>query len=64
MRTRESFLTLIAELEGDYRELGRIMAQNLRAWGRIRNGARLIRWTGELSVSPFIPPMECSRTIF
>jgi hypothetical protein len=39
MRTRESFLTLIAELEGDYRELGRIMAQNLRAWERIRNGA-------------------------
>ena len=28
MRTRESFLALIAELEGDFRELGRLMAQN------------------------------------
>jgi hypothetical protein len=39
MRTRESFLTLIAELEGDYRELGRAMSQNSRAWERIRAGS-------------------------
>lgn len=39
MRTRESFLTLIAELEGAYLEFGRTMAQNHRAWGRIQNGA-------------------------
>jgi hypothetical protein len=40
MRTRESFLALIAELEGDYKELGRAMDQNSRAWERIRNGAK------------------------
>jgi hypothetical protein len=39
VRTRESILTLIAELEGDYGELGRITAQNARAWERIQNGA-------------------------
>jgi hypothetical protein len=39
MRTRESFLTLIAELEGDYRELGRVMSQNTRAWERIQAGS-------------------------
>ncbi|MGA2975630.1 MAG: hypothetical protein ABSF77_10005 [Spirochaetia bacterium] len=39
MRTRESFLTLMAELEGDYQELGRAAAQNRRAWERIQNGA-------------------------
>lgn len=39
MRTRESFLTLIAELEGDYRELECAAAQNHRAWQRIQNGA-------------------------
>jgi hypothetical protein len=39
MRTRESFLTLIAELEGAYLEFMRIMAQNRRAWERIQNGA-------------------------
>jgi hypothetical protein len=39
MRTRESFLTLIAELEGDYRELGRVMSQNRRAWERVRTGS-------------------------
>jgi hypothetical protein len=39
MKTRESFLTLIAELKGDFREFGRIMTQNRRAWERIRNGA-------------------------
>ena len=39
MRTPESFLTLVAELEGDFRELRRIMSQNRRAWERIRTGA-------------------------
>ena len=39
MRTRESFLALIAELEGDYRELGRVMSQNNRAWERIQGGS-------------------------
>ena len=39
MRTRESFLTLIAELEGAYQEFGRAMAQNRRAGERIQNGA-------------------------
>jgi hypothetical protein len=39
MRTRESFLALIAELEGGYRELGRVVAQNHRAWERIQDGA-------------------------
>jgi hypothetical protein len=39
MRTSESFLTLIAELEGAHLEFGRVMAQNRRAWQRIQNGA-------------------------
>jgi len=39
MRTRESFLTLIAELEGDYREFRRVMVQNSRAWERIQAGS-------------------------
>lgn len=39
MRTSESFLTLIAELEGAHLEFGRAMAQNRRAWQRIQNGA-------------------------
>jgi hypothetical protein len=39
MRTRESFLTLIAELEGDFHELGLVMDQNSRAWDRIQAGA-------------------------
>ncbi len=39
MKTRESFLGLIAELQGDFREFGRIMTQNGRAWERIKNGA-------------------------
>ena len=39
MRTRESFLTLIAEFEGAHLEFGRAMAQNRRAWQRIQNGA-------------------------
>ena len=39
MRTSESFLTLLAELEGAHLEFGRAMAQNRRAWQRIQNGA-------------------------
>jgi hypothetical protein len=39
MRTHESLLTLIAELEGSYLEFGRTMAQNRRAWDRIQDGA-------------------------
>lgn len=39
MKTRESFLALIAELEGDFRDLGRVAAQNARAWERIQSGA-------------------------
>jgi hypothetical protein len=39
MRTPESFLTLIAEIEGNYGELKRITEQNHRAWERIQNGA-------------------------
>lgn len=39
VRTRETFLALIAELEGDHREFLRLMEQNGRAWRRIREGA-------------------------
>jgi len=39
MRTRESFLTLITELEGDYGELRRIIVLNDRGWKRIVSGA-------------------------
>jgi len=39
MRTRESFLTLIAELEGDFGEYTRLMSLNRRAWDRIAAGA-------------------------
>lgn len=39
MRTRESFLTLIAELEGVYREYLRAMDRNRRGWERIQAGA-------------------------
>lgn len=39
MRTYETFLTLIAELEGDFLELKRIGELNRRAWLRIENGA-------------------------
>jgi hypothetical protein len=39
MRTRESFLALITELEGDYREFLRIMDRNRRGWDRIAQGA-------------------------
>jgi len=39
MKTRESFLALIAELEGGYREYLRLMDQNGRAWKRIQEGA-------------------------
>lgn len=39
MRTYESFLTLIAELDGDATELTRVLAHNTRAWARISAGA-------------------------
>ncbi|MGA2480299.1 MAG: antitoxin [Spirochaetia bacterium] len=39
MRTRESFLTLIAELDNDFLELGLVMDQNRKAWDRIQAGA-------------------------
>ncbi|MCX7029585.1 MAG: hypothetical protein NTU62_05630 [Spirochaetes bacterium] len=39
MRTRETFLALTTELEGDHREFLRLMEQNSRAWRRIREGA-------------------------
>lgn len=39
MRTRESFLGLIAELEGAHLEFGCAMTQNRRAWQRIQDGA-------------------------
>lgn len=39
MRTRESLLALLAELDGDVVELERLAVQNRRAWERIRRGA-------------------------
>ena len=39
MRTREAFLTLIQELEGDISEIKRLEAVNTRAWNRIESGA-------------------------
>jgi hypothetical protein len=39
MRTRESMLALIQELEGDVTELDRLKARNETAWGRIEAGA-------------------------
>lgn len=39
MKTRDSFLALIAELEGDRRELERARELNRRAWGRIEGGS-------------------------
>ncbi len=39
MKTRAAFLSLIAELEGDSRELRRVSEMNERAWLRIREGA-------------------------
>ena len=39
MRTREGFLALIAELDGDVRELDRLSDHNRRAWSRIEAGA-------------------------
>ena len=39
MRTYESFLTLIAELDGAEREIRRVLDQNRKAWGRIQAGA-------------------------
>ncbi len=39
MKTHAAFLTLVAELGGDMRELSRLTAQNERAWERICGGA-------------------------
>ena len=39
MRTSESFLGLVEELEGDARELERVLGHNRRAWDRIEGGA-------------------------
>lgn len=39
MKTQASFATLIAELDGDLKELARIGEQNARAWERIEAGA-------------------------
>lgn len=39
MRTRESMLALIQELEGDVAELDRLKARNETAWGRLEAGA-------------------------
>lgn len=39
MRTAESLLTLIEELEGDAREIERLLARNRTAWERIESGA-------------------------
>lgn len=40
MRTREGLWTLVAELDGDMRELARVAGHNARAWERIELGAR------------------------
>jgi hypothetical protein len=39
MRSRESLLALVAELDGDATELERVLANNRRAWERIQGGA-------------------------
>lgn len=39
MRTYESFLILIAELDGDAAEISRVLGHNTRAWARICAGA-------------------------
>ena len=39
MKTQASFAGLIAELDGDLKELQRIAGQNARAWERIESGA-------------------------
>jgi hypothetical protein len=39
MRTSDSFLALAEELEGDARELERLLGHNRRAWERIAGGA-------------------------
>ncbi len=41
MRKYESFLTLLAELDGDATEIARLREQNIRAWGRIQAIASL-----------------------
>ncbi|GAB1482759.1 hypothetical protein MASR2M78_15750 [Treponema sp.] len=45
MRTYESFLSLIAELDGDALEIERVRAHNQKAWQRIQEGATdVIDW--------------------
>lgn len=39
MRTRESLLTLVQELEGDAKEIQRVLIRNRTAWERIQAGA-------------------------
>ena len=39
MRTYESFLTLIQELEGNAAELERLLSRNRTAWKRLKHGA-------------------------
>lgn len=39
MQTRETLLALIAELNGDVREIDRVLSRNRKAWGRIEQGA-------------------------
>lgn len=39
MRTYEGFLTLVAELDGDLREIQRLLPRNAKAWERIAAGA-------------------------
>jgi hypothetical protein len=45
MRTYESLLALIAELDGDAIEMSRVHSQNLRAWERLEaNGNDALDW--------------------
>ncbi len=39
MKTKAAFLTLVAELDGDLKELKHLAEQNARAWSRIEGGA-------------------------
>lgn len=49
MRTREAFLTLMQELDGDISEIKRLEAINIRAWVRIKEGATDILDYGALA---------------
>jgi len=49
MRTREAFLTLIQELDGNISEIKRLEMNNVRAWDRIQSGAVDILDYGALS---------------